>query len=648
MNCNHHQITAAETSTLIIFTSMMRISVLLLLFICAIVAVVGQESVNKPLPNAQQSISFACTEWMASLDPHRNVHHMLLQAADTSWSLVLSEFTIMRKAPVLIHGSEQSEFDMKRFRSFHIVSVNGQSCSGVLSVAQDHLMGNWKIGDETWEIIPERYTEGHGDDNQFIIRRDQWTEQNSQACGVKASVATSSIQVTQTSQPPCMILDIALAADITMVNRYGPGDKPAVFMLSILNLVQGNYDDEFNSVIEFEVSTIFVPMTAQDDPWSGIKTIDDHLDKHRSWGEAGGYGGAPYAVATAWTTRSYSAYGLAYVGSVCTPSRYSVCTDIGGSTGFLRTMQAHELGHCLNAVHDGGGNYIMAASLTNSNVWSPASRTTINQFIKNLGCVGVCSQGLAPTAQFSADQNIVCEGNVVRFKSLAERFPDQWLWEFPGGVPSTSTAENPIILYQKNGMYDVSLTVSNAFGTDRLYHNAWIEVRPMPAVDFEVNETDLRIGCMNHSRDASLWNWTFGDSTSSAEENPVHHYVRPGQYKVTLCCTNECGTVCKSQNIEVLAPLKAAFSLPSTKVCAGDVLQLKNESTGADRYRWEMPGAQVPVSTMQHPRVAYLSKGIYSVSLTAYRGIDSIRLSYKDYIQVKSAVECPKKPRGKN
>lgn len=626
---------------------MIRITVLFVLFICFLRPALGQV-VRSPLENVQRTIAFPCAQWIASLDPHRNVHQMLLQAADTSWSLVLSEFTLMRKAPVLIHGSVRSEFDVKRFRSFHIVSVNGQPCSGVLGVAQDHLMGSWKIGDQAWEIVPKDYKEVPRDDHQFVIRRDQWAEQNSPACGVKASVTSAPILTTQASQPPCIILDIALAADITMVNRYGPGDKSAIFMLSILNLVQGNYDDEFNSVIEFEVSTIFVPMTAQDDPWLGITTIDDHLARHRSWGEGGGYGGAPYSVATAWTTRSYSVYGLAYVGSVCTPSRYSVCTDIGGSTGFLRTMQAHELGHCLNAVHDGGGNYIMLASLTNSNVWSTASKSAINQFIKNLGCVGVCSQGLAPIAQFSADQNVVCEGNVVRFKSLAERFPDQWMWSFPGGVPSTSTAENPIVLYQTGGMYDVSLTVSNAFGTDLLNRSAWIEVSDKPVVDFEVNETDLNIRCMSHSRDASLWHWTFGDSTSSMDENPVHRYARPGQYNVTLCCTNDCGTVCKSQTIEVLAPLNAAFSLPSTKVCAGDVLQFKNESTSADRYRWEMPGAQVPVSTMPHPRAVYLSKGLYSVSLTAYRGIDSIRLSFKDYIQVKSAVECPKKPREKN
>lgn len=610
--------------------------------------VVGQVMTNKPLYKEQRIIAFSSSEWIRSLDPQSHVHSILLLAEDTSWSLVLSEFSILRKNPVLINGSVRSEFDVKRFRSFHIVSVNGQSCSGVLGVAEDHLLGSWKIGDQAWEIVPQRYIDSGRSHDEFVIRRDIWTEQNNTLCGVKNIAAVAPTQSLQASQPPCIVLDIALAADITMVNRYGPGDQSAVFMLSILNLVQGNYDDEFNSVIEFEVSTIFIPMTAQDDPWFGITTIDDHLDKHRNWGEAGGYQGAPYAVATAWTTRSYSAYGLAYVGSVCTPSRYSVCTDIGGSTGFLRTMQAHELGHCLNAVHDGGGNYIMAASLTNSNVWSPASKTAINQFIKNLGCVGVCSQGLAPIAQFGADLNVVCEGNVVRFKSLAERFPDQWMWEFPGGVPSTSTAENPIVQYPRSGMYDVSLTVTNAFGSDRLARSAWIEVKAKAVSDFEVNKKDLSISCTNRSRDASLWNWTFGDSTSSMEENPVHRYARPGQYKVELCCTNECGTVCKAQTIEVLTPLKAAFSLPSTTVCAGDVLQFKNESTGADRFRWDMPGALVPISTVQHPRAVYLSKGSYSVSLTAYRGTDSIRISNKDYIRVKSAVECTKRPRQKN
>jgi PKD repeat protein len=39
----------------------------------------------------------------------------------------------------------------------------------------------------------------------------------------------------------------------------------------------------------------------------------------------------------------------------------------------------------------------------------------------------------------------------------------------------------------------------------------------------------------------SSWKWNFGDSKTSNEKNPIHTYTRPGQYNVTLTCTNPAG-----------------------------------------------------------------------------------------------------------
>ncbi|MBC7884535.1 MAG: PKD domain-containing protein, partial [Saprospiraceae bacterium] len=40
-----------------------------------------------------------------------------------------------------------------------------------------------------------------------------------------------------------------------------------------------------------------------------------------------------------------------------------------------------------------------------------------------------------------------------------------WLWSFPGGIPSTSTIRNPKVSYTTSGNYDVTLTVTDNFGT---------------------------------------------------------------------------------------------------------------------------------------------------------------------------------------
>jgi PKD repeat protein len=56
--------------------------------------------------------------------------------------------------------------------------------------------------------------------------------------------------------------------------------------------------------------------------------------------------------------------------------------------------------------------------------------------------------------------------------------PDTWLWDFPGGTPSTSTSQNQSVVYNTAGTYDVSLTVSNASGSNTHTETATIVVVP--------------------------------------------------------------------------------------------------------------------------------------------------------------------------
>ena len=50
--------------------------------------------------------------------------------------------------------------------------------------------------------------------------------------------------------------------------------------------------------------------------------------------------------------------------------------------------------------------------------------------------------------------------------------------EFSGGSPATSTAQNPTVTYANNGLYDVTLTATNQYGSTTLTESAYIEVGP--------------------------------------------------------------------------------------------------------------------------------------------------------------------------
>lgn len=69
-----------------------------------------------------------------------------------------------------------------------------------------------------------------------------------------------------------------------------------------------------------------------------------------------------------------------------------------------------------------------------------------------------------PIAAFSATTTEVEEGQGILFSDLSTGNPTGWAWNFEGGTPPTSAAQNPVITFNTAGTYDVILIASNAGG----------------------------------------------------------------------------------------------------------------------------------------------------------------------------------------
>lgn len=85
---------------------------------------------------------------------------------------------------------------------------------------------------------------------------------------------------------------------------------------------------------------------------------------------------------------------------------------------------------------------------------------------------------VAPVAEFSAASTVITAGESIQFSDLSTNTPTSWNWSFTGGTPSSSTSQNPSITYNTAGTYAVSLTVSNAGGSDTETKSAYITVNP--------------------------------------------------------------------------------------------------------------------------------------------------------------------------
>ncbi len=86
-----------------------------------------------------------------------------------------------------------------------------------------------------------------------------------------------------------------------------------------------------------------------------------------------------------------------------------------------------------------------------------------------------------PVANFTANATSIPVGGTVDFTDLSAGSPTSWAWTFTGGTPASSTNQNPAgIQYNTAGVYAVSLTVTNATGTDNETKTNYIYVGSSP------------------------------------------------------------------------------------------------------------------------------------------------------------------------
>ncbi len=81
-------------------------------------------------------------------------------------------------------------------------------------------------------------------------------------------------------------------------------------------------------------------------------------------------------------------------------------------------------------------------------------------FYTNSGTLG----NPPPVAHFEANDTIISQSDTISFTDLSINNPVLWQWNFGDG--STSTLQNPTHSYSANGIYSVSLIVSNSYGSD--------------------------------------------------------------------------------------------------------------------------------------------------------------------------------------
>jgi PKD repeat protein/Zn-dependent protease len=153
--------------------------------------------------------------------------------------------------------------------------------------------------------------------------------------------------------------------------------------------------------------------------------------------------------------------------------------------------------------------------------------------------------GDPPVPHFSVSSD---GGNVpltVVFADMTTGGAGSWVWDFGDGT--SATVQNPTHTYTKPGIYTVTLSVTNEFGSEQVIKSSLINTGVVPDAEFiaETRQGDppLTVRFRDFSAGHPLaWLWDFGDGTTSTEKDPVHTYTNEGYYTTSLHIANAFGS----------------------------------------------------------------------------------------------------------
>lgn len=147
----------------------------------------------------------------------------------------------------------------------------------------------------------------------------------------------------------------------------------------------------------------------------------------------------------------------------------------------------------------------------------------------------------APAAQWYTLP--ACAMDSVHFNDASTPAPIAWSWTFQGGNPSTSSLQNPSVLWTAPGTYNVTLVVTNSAGTDSSTQT--ITVNGLPVADAGTDSAYCSTTYVPlHGSGGMYYSWTPGTALYSATSaNPMVYLTTSTTFTMTaidmLGCSSE-------------------------------------------------------------------------------------------------------------
>ncbi len=209
-----------------------------------------------------------------------------------------------------------------------------------------------------------------------------------------------------------------------------------------------------------------------------------------------------------------------------------------------------------------------------------------------------------------------------------------WLWDFGDGI--TSSSQNPVHTYLREGIFTVSLTTTSAGGGCAQSMNNFSTFNVQGGKAKFLHTATVCPPYIASFTDSSVnavsWVWDFGDGTNSTLQNPSHTYNSPGYHSVSLTITTAGGcTYTTMQSNSVYFPPFGAnyYGVPQGNMFPNTVDFYAN-SVGATSWLWDFGDGDS--STLENPQHIFLVPGNYNVTLTISNGVCSLSYNPPPFI----------------
>ena len=156
--------------------------------------------------------------------------------------------------------------------------------------------------------------------------------------------------------------------------------------------------------------------------------------------------------------------------------------------------------------------------------------------------------GEAPVAAFDILNDTLPAGDRFSFINKSEGTGCTYLWSMPGAEVEQVGGTNATALYPQTGTFQVTLTVTNSYGSSSVTKEVTVR-ESAPAARFDISQTAIMLGegiqLTDDSRYSPVsWHWELNNGSrifTVNEQSPYIVPVAPGFYDISLYVTNPLG-----------------------------------------------------------------------------------------------------------